>query len=250
MPGSMLRRLTKPGLFVTGTDTAVGKSVVASAIAEHLSRRTGLRVGAIKPIASGCELRDGVVVNEDAERLAAAIGHRFRREVICPQEYFTSLTPAVAAQVEDRPVDWARIQRAFDVVEAESDVLVVEGAGGVYAPLDADVAVIDAIVALGLPALCVSRPGLGTINHTALTVDAIRRHGVACAGVVVNRFPANPTLAEETNLAQIARWTGMPLRCVVPEAYFVGYAVPAEVARAIDAVDWRASCDAAPPARA
>ena len=242
----MLRRLTKPGLFITGTDTGVGKSVVASAIAEHLRRAAGLRVGAFKPIASGCELRDGVVVNEDAERLAAAIGHRFTREVICPEEFFTNLTPAVAANIENRRVEWGRIQQALDVIEADSDVVVIEGLGGVYAPLDDDVALIDMIAMLGAPALCVSRPGLGTINHTVLTVEAIRQHGIECAGVVVNRFPANPSVGEETNLGQIERWTRMPIRCVVPEAYFVGYAVPPEVARAIGAVDWRALCGRRP----
>ena len=248
MPTIMLRPLTKPGLFVTGTDTGVGKSVVASAIAEHLRRTVGLRVGAIKPIASGCEQRDGVIVNEDAERLSAAIGHRFTRDVICPQEFFENLTPAVASKIEGRAVDWPRIQQAIDAIEAESDVIVIEGVGGLYAPLDEGIAVIDVIIALGAPALCVSRPTLGTINHTLLTIAAMRQRGVACAGVVVNRVPANAGLVERTNIEQIERWTRMPVRCVVPEAYFVGYAVPPEVARAIDAVDWRVLCDAPPHA--
>ena len=231
----MLRPLTKPALFVTGTDTGVGKSVVASAIADHLHRTSGLRVGAIKPVASGCD-----VVNEDAERLSAAIGRRFPLDVVCPQAYRSQLTPAVAARVEGRPLDWSAIARAMAIVEAESDVVIVEGAGGLFAPLDDERCVLDVIKMLGAPALCVSRPTLGTINHTALTVDAMRCHDVACCGVVVNRYPLAPGLTERTNLEEIARWAKVPVRCVVPEAYFVGYDTPAEVTRAVAGVDWLA----------
>lgn len=238
----MLRRLRIPALFITGTDTGVGKSVVASAIAARLHTSSGRRVGAIKPVASGCDFRDGRIVNEDAERLSAAIGRRLPMDVICPQQYCSQLTPAVAARVEGRPLDWGAIQRALDVVEAQSDVMIVEGAGGLFAPLDDDHTVLDVIRMLGVPALCVSRPTLGTINHTAMTVDTMRCHDVACCGVVVNRYPAQPNIAEQTNLEQIARWSRVPVRCVVPEAYFVGYDVPAEVARAIEGVDWLALC--------
>lgn len=239
----MLRRLTKPALFVTGTDTGVGKSVVASAIADHLHRTSGWRVGAIKPVTSGCDVRDGRIVNEDAERLAAAIGHRLPMDVVCPVQYFHQLTPAVAAQVEGRPMDWGKIQRAIDAAESESDVLVIEGAGGLFAPLDDNHCVAHVIRLLGAPALCVSRPSLGTINHTTLTLDAMRCHDIVCRGVVVNRFPASPGTVEQTNLEQIARWAGnVPIRCVVPEAYFVGYSVPPEVMRAVGEVDWLSIC--------
>lgn len=245
MHAPMLRRLTKPALFITGTDTGVGKSVVASAIADRLHRTSGLRVGAIKPVASGCDAGGGRIVNEDAERLSAAIGGRFPLEVVCPQQYRSQLTPAVAARVEGRPLDWTAIARAFEIIEADSDVLIVEGAGGLFAPLDDERCVLDVMRMLGAPAVCISRPTLGTINHTAMTVDTMRCHDVACCGVIVNRYPAAPGLTERTNLEEIARWAKVPIRCVVPEAYFVGYDTPAEVARAVATVDWLSLCGTA-----
>lgn len=227
------------GLFVTGTDTGVGKTVVAAAIVDHFRRR-GLRVGALKPVATGCATdAGGKLMSEDADRLRAALGDRFSSDEICPVMYAETLTPSVAARRARQPVDWARIRAAIDRIVADSDVIVVEGLGGLHAPIDDRTRVIDLMRSLALPAVCVSRTRIGTINHTLLTVDALRAARVEVAGVVLNRLPMrDPGVADETNRDEIERLGGGPVRCVVPEAYFEGYTIPQAIAEVIDDVDW------------
>ena len=235
----MLPRLTIPGLFVTGTDTGVGKTVVASAIADHFRRR-GLRVGAFKPAASGCNVEsDGGLTSEDAERLRAAIGDRFSSRQICPELFAEPLAPAVAARRAGRQINWPNVRAMLLQIVSESDVIVIEGAGGIHSPIDDRTTILTLIRALALPTLCITRPSLGTLNHTVLTVDALRAARVECAGVVINRFPMrDPTVAEMTSREEIERLGGGPVRCVVPEAYFEGYAIPPAIAESIDSVDW------------
>lgn len=236
----MLRPLHKPALFVTGTDTNVGKTIVAAAIADAL-HRAGVRVGVFKPVASGCAPResDNCIVCEDAQMLGAVVDHRFDHDTICPFAYAERISPYIAARNENRPVDWSVVQAALDRIQAESDVVVIEGAGGLFVPLDVRTKVIDLIRQFGVPALCVSRPGLGTINHTVLTVEAMRARRVECVGVVVNRYPPDAGVVEQTNIDEIGRCAGVPVRAVVPEAYFDGFRIPAEIAAAVAPVDWR-----------
>ena len=235
----MLPRLTIPGLFVTGTDTGVGKTIVAAAIADHF-RRQGLRVGAFKPAAAGCDVdHEGNVVCEDAERLRAAIGDRFLSSQICPEMFVEPLAPAVAARREGRPIDWSHVRAMLAEIVSGSDIIIIEGIGGIHAPLDDRTTVLTLIRALVMPTVCVTRPSLGTLNHTMLSVEALRSARVECAGVVINRFPMrDPTVAEQTAREEIERLGGGPVRCVVPEAYFEGYAIPTAIADAIDLVDW------------
>jgi dethiobiotin synthetase len=124
----------------------------------------------------------------------------------------------------------------------QSDVLIVEGVGGVMVPIARKILVLDMIGWLGLPSLIVARAGLGTINHTLLTALALRNAGAAIAGVVINKYPPEtPPAAEETNPRAIEKWGTVPILCMVPE--FKGPAIPklpGEVAGAVDAVDWLA----------
>src|SRR5688572_20209790 len=182
----MLQPVTLPGLFITGTDTGDGKTLVAGAIADWFRRRHK-RVGVLKPIATGCVHRREGLVSEDAEFLAHCAEARFPLDVICPVRYAEPLAPSVAAERAKRPVDWDAIRRSLRIIEAGSDVMIVEGVGGVMVPLDASHTVIDLARWLRLPAVVVARPNLGTINHTLLTVKALRDAGVVVAGVVINR---------------------------------------------------------------
>src|SRR6266545_547823 len=125
----MLRAGQIPGLFITGTDTGVGKTVIACAIAVAL-RRTGSRVGVFKPVATGCVHRREGLISEDAELLAHHADCRQPLDVICPQRYSEALAPAVAAQRAKQPVDWDVVQRSFDTIARGSDVMVAEGVGG------------------------------------------------------------------------------------------------------------------------
>lgn len=227
-----LTPLRRPALFVTGTDTDVGKSVVAAAIARHLHLTSGLRVGVCKPVASGCADR-----NEDAERLRAAIDGRLPIDLVGPQSFKAAVSPKLAAAMEGRVIDVARIDAALDAIQTQSDVLIVEGAGGVFVPIDDETNVIDWIARLGVPTVVVARSGLGTINHTALMVEALRSRGIAVAGVVMNRWGGTPL--EGDNRAEIERVARVRVLCAVPETKVASDATPGEVLAAIEGLNWR-----------
>jgi dethiobiotin synthetase len=228
-----------PGLFVTATDTDVGKTVIAGAIANHFFR-WGKRVAVLKPVATGCVSRREGLVSEDAEFLASCADVRFPLDVICPVRYREPLAPAVAADRAKEPVDWEAVNRSIRMMSAQGDVIVVEGVGGVMVPLDAGHTVLDLAKSLGLPAVVVARAGLGTINHTLLTVEALRRAGVTVAGVVINRYPPDTApVAEETNPRYIERHGKVPVLAIVPNyAGLKRPPLPASITSPIDLVDW------------
>jgi dethiobiotin synthetase len=234
----MLRPLKIPGLFITATDTGVGKTVIASAIANWFHRR-GKRVGVCKIVATGCILRGDQLVSEDAESLARASGSRFPLEVVCPIRYAEPLAPAVAAERAGVSLDWSLLQQSLDTLASQSDVLIVEGVGGVMVPMDDRHTVLDVAAWLKLPAIVVARPALGTINHTVLTVNALRAAGFDVAGVVINRCLANSAdVAEQTNPAAIEKWGRVPVLCRVPEEAISPDHLSARLAAALDGIDW------------
>ncbi len=238
MEDSVLSPIPIPGLFITGTDTGVGKTVIAGAIAQWFARR-GAAVAVAKPIATGCQHRREGLVSEDAEFLASAADARHPLDQICPMRYAEPLAPAVAAEREGNPVDWPVIDKALQQMCVGSNVIIVEGVGGIAVPLDEQVTVLHVAHWLRLPTIIVARAGLGTINHTLLTVGALRSAGVEVAGVVVNRYPAeNAGMAEETNPQAIEKWGGVPVLCIVPEEPVKRASVPVEIAAAVDTVDW------------
>ena len=235
----MLRPPTIPGLLITGTDTGIGKTVIAGAIAAWFNQR-GQRVGVVKPAASGCVKRREGLVSEDAEFLAHCADARQPLDVIAPQRFLEPLAPAVAAQRLGVALDWTAIQRSLDVTARESDVLIVEGVGGIMVPMDEQHTKLDVAAWLKLPAVVVARPALGTINHTILTVDALRSRNVPVAGVVINRYPAeNANVAEETNPRAIEKWGKVPVLCIVPDVREpIERRIPADIAAAVGMVDW------------
>lgn len=224
---------------MTGTDTGVGKTVVAGAVANWFMRR-GYRVGVCKPIASGCEHRREGLVSEDAEFLAHCANSRQPLDLICPQRYAEPLAPAVAAERAGQPVDWAVVQRSMDLIAQKSDRMVIEGVGGVMVPLDGRHTVLDLMAWLGIPAVLVARAGLGTINHTLLSIQALRQNGIRIAGVVINGYPADsPGVAEETNPRVIEKWGKVKILCILPQIQQLQMPhLPADILGAIDAVDW------------
>ena len=238
-----LRRIAIPGLFVTGTDTDVGKTVIAGAIAAWF-RRQGSRVAVLKPIATGCERRREGLVSADAEFLAHCADSPHPLDLICPQRYFEPLAPAVAAERAGQPVDWAAVQRSIDLMSRDSDVIIVEGVGGAMVPLDERHTVRDLTGWLGLPSVVVARAGLGTINHTLLTVETMRQVG-RVAGVVINRYPAESAgAADETNPRTIAKWARVPILCIVPDEPMPGTpGLPRGVVAATEIVDWQRFAD-------
>ena len=240
-PTASIPRLRPPGiggLFITGTDTGVGKTLVAGAIASHF-RRQGRRVGVLKPCATGCVRRREGLVSEDAEFLAFCADARRPLDIICPQRYAEPLAPSVAARRAGQPLDWESIQRSLDMIGSASDVIVVEGVGGIMVPMDDCHTVLDVARWLNLRPVVVARPALGTINHTLLTVNALRDAGLSVAGVVINRYPAESAdVAEETNPREIERCARVPVLCIVPDEPTIAGHLPAGVLAAIDQVDW------------
>jgi dethiobiotin synthetase len=206
------------GVFVTGTDTGVGKTWIAAGLTAALRRR-GVNAVYFKPIQSGCPKIRGRIVPTDAGFARELAGLKEPLEVLTPIALRLPLAPGVAAARERVEVDLNRVATIFRELAAKYDYLVVEGAGGLYVPLlNTKFLVLDLIRWLRLPLVVVARAGLGTINHTALTVLAARGNGAAVAGVVINRYPATPGLAEQTNPQVIQDLTGAPILGLVPEA--------------------------------
>jgi dethiobiotin synthetase len=236
----MLQPLKIPGLFITGTDTGIGKTVVTGAIARHLKLR-GRRVAVSKPVASGCERRREGLVSEDAEYIAHCADTPHPLDDVCPQRFAEPLAPAVAAARAGQAVNWAEIQRSHDLMTIGADCMLVEGAGGIMVPLDEQATVLDLIRWCGLPTVVVARPNLGTINHTVLTVQRLQDAGVKVVGVVINRYPPGTAgVAEETSPRWIERLAKTKVLCLVPDIPHTTAPPPADIMAAIDQVDWQA----------
>ncbi len=196
--------MTQSGLFVTGTDTNIGKTHVATLIVRAL-RANGHRVGAYKPVCSGAVLDStGTAQWEDIERLRAALGVDWPDDAISPQRFLAPLAPPLAARAEGRTVDFGRLVSGIKWWRGKVDLLIVEGAGGLLAPVAETETAADLAQAIGFPLVIVARCGLGTINHTLLTVEAARRRGLSIAGVVLNQsHPGDDRALAEANAAEI-----------------------------------------------
>jgi dethiobiotin synthetase len=205
------------GIFVTGTDTDVGKTWVAAGLTAAL-RKLGLQAVYFKPIQSGCLQEGEFLVPTDARFARDVAGLTEPLEVLTPIALRLPLAPAVAAAHAGVEVDLERLAAGVRDLASRYEFLVVEGAGGLYVPLSgSQFLVLDLIQWLRLPLVVVARAGLGTINHTALTVKAALAAGITVAGVIFNRYPQNPGLAEETNPGMVAAITGVPILGRLPE---------------------------------
>lgn len=204
-------------LFITGTDTGVGKTTVSSSIVRHWHSQ-GQRIGAYKPVASGCEFTsEGQPFWGDVEAYFEALHGQFPRDRICPQSFAAPLAPPVAARQAGRSVDAELLLSGARWWESQVDSLLVEGAGGLLSPLTETESNADLAVALGYPVLVIARLGLGTINHTLLTVEAAQRRGLQIKGVILNAAqPAGPDESVNTNPEELARRCPAPFLGVLP----------------------------------
>ncbi len=204
--------MTLPGLFVVGTDTGVGKTVVASSIARAW-REAGRRVGVLKPVASGAGWLDGRLIAGDTLSLLDSIGGDVPPDRVTPIVFEEPLAPHVAARRLGSPLLMDDLSRAVSESlfwwEDRADVMVVEGVGGLLCPLAEGATVADLAVFLDYPLLIVARRGLGTLNHTLMTVEAARMRSLRVAGVVLNgASPTTDPVAEATNAGELARRLG------------------------------------------
>lgn len=247
--------LKQPGLFVTGTDTAVGKTVVTCAVAWWLRQR-GHGVGVCKPFATGCRREREGLVNEDAEALSYFADYRQPLEVINPIRYAPPLAPAVAARETKEPIDFQRLRRCLGLIDESCDAMLVEGVGGLLVPIDESHTVLDVIKELGYPVLVVTRAGLGTLNHTAMTVRLLKQARCRIAGLIINNYPspASSAILENTgpcrddpSVSTNPHWlhemTGVPILAMVPRCAAQDLApeqgrMPAIIHESIAGTDW------------
>jgi len=218
------------GCFVTGTDTGVGKTVLAAALAAAL-RAQGVRVGAFKPVVTGLdEPEPGRPA--DHELLGAAAG--VAPDAVAPLRFGPAVSPHLAAELAGTAIDAAALVAAAQAAGARADVLIVEGVGGLLVPLTVGFSVRDLAVALGLPVVVAARPGLGTISHTLLTVEAARGAGLEVRAVVLTPWPDEPSAMERSNRATIERIAGVPMATLGPVGTGVGELAAAGAALPLD----------------
>lgn len=197
------------GLFVTGTDTGVGKTRI-SAILAHLLNNRGMVVRPRKPVESGCLRGEGGLVPADAAILQAAAGSNELLAQICPYRFESALSPERAAALADKNLTLEDVAAVCRQGVATSDFLLVEGAGGFYSPLASGVLNADLADALSLPVLLITSDRLGAINQTLLAVEAIKRRGLSLAGVILNQVAADID-PKMDNAAELSRWLDEPV---------------------------------------
>jgi len=186
-----------PGIFITGTDTDVGKTAVAVAVARQLVG-CGVRVGVYKPVATG-----GL---GDAQALWEAAGRPLTLAAVCPQSFAAPISPPHSARAEARQVDEPLLERGLDPWRQASDFLIVEGAGGLFSPLSDAVSNADLAARLGLPLVVVDAARLGAIGRTLAAVTAARARGlVVAASVLSHTVPVDPGDPDPTSAGRIAR---------------------------------------------
>ncbi len=223
--------LALDGVFVTGTDTGVGKTATAAAIG-LAARARGREAIPLKPAQTGWDGR----IAGDAEFVQAVLGTAEPAEAVCPYRLRAPLAPAVAAALEGVRLDPERVRERYEDLRSRHDLVVVEGAGGLLVPFSDGVDMAGLAALLDLPVIIVARPGLGTLNHTLLTVEAAHRRGLSVLGVVLSGMPEEPGPAALTNPGALARLSPVPLLGVLP--YDPGLDV--EAGRAGDIARWGA----------
>jgi len=204
------------GIFVTGTDTGVGKTVVACALVRGL-REGGARVAVMKPVASGAFRTPEGLRNTDALALMEAAGpeRSDTYDEVNPYCFEPAISPHIAAREAGIDVDTSMIRQKYDRLSADADWVVVEGAGGWYAPINEHQTMADLAWALSVPALLVVGLKLGCLNHAQLTRLGVESHGVRLAGWVVSGIDRHMTRVE-ANLETLERLFGEPPLAVVP----------------------------------
>jgi dethiobiotin synthetase len=221
------------GLFVTGTDTGVGKTILSAALLAAMSA-AGEPVRAHKPVVTGLDEPPGEWP-ADHELLAAAAG--MQPEDVSPLRYGPAVSPHLAARLAGEEIDPdGLVARARKAGEGEVS-LIVEGVGGLLTPLSEDYTVRDLAAALGLPVLIAARPGLGTINHTLLTLQSARTAGLDVHAVVLTPWPAEPSVLEHSNRETIARLGDVEVE--VEGLGHVASPAVADLARVGDTLPWR-----------
>ncbi len=204
------------GIFITGTDTGVGKTLVAAGIASAFRER-GINVGVMKPIHTGCKTRKGTLIPEDSVKLAKSASVEDSLGLITPYSFREPVAPFVAATENNVVINPERIIKSFKTLCKRHEYMIIEGIGGVLVPITQSFYLADLIKRLKLPALIVTRPGLGTINHTMLTINCLKERKTPLIGIVINYSrKGENTLAERSCSETIESLSGIPVIGTIP----------------------------------
>lgn len=207
------------GVFITGTDTGVGKTVVAAAILSALVKG-GADAIPMKVIQTGCTTSSGKLVAPDLEFVLSRAGlnpsHK-DRELMCPYRFKPACSPHLAAAMAGRTISLTRIAKCFRTLALKHEMVIVEGAGGILAPIAGGRTMLDLMKTFHLPVILVARPGLGTINHTLLSINELRHARIQLAGVIFNQTePGKPGFIEKDNLKMVAKLGRVKILGCVP----------------------------------
>jgi dethiobiotin synthetase len=185
------------GVFITGTDTGVGKTYVGAQLAKAL-RDKGINVGVMKPIETGCRMRRGILYPSDGYALKRAAKAEDSIDLIVPIQLRKPLAPLVAAKLERKKIDLKKIDRTYQTLRKRHEFVIVEGAGGALVPIQEDFFMIDLAKRLKLPVILVIGNRLGAINHALLTIEAIQKRSLPFAGWILNDLQST-SLSSKTN---------------------------------------------------
>ena len=204
------------GFFVTGTDTGVGKTVIAAALIKAAGL-LGVKACGMKPVETGCAREGHVMVPSDGMFLKEIAHMDETVSHITPCCFEHELAPMVSAEMEGITVDLNKIRGAFDKLGRTYQAIIVGGVGGLLVPIKKDYFVLDLAKEMSLPLIVVARPGLGTINHTLLTVNYALKEGLEVAGIIINHtYQSEDGMAEETNPKAIEQLSPGPLIGIFP----------------------------------
>jgi dethiobiotin synthetase len=192
------------GIFVTGTDTGVGKTVVAAGLV-RLARKAGICAIAVKPIETGCQVRSGVLFPEDGAFLREAAERHLSLDECVPFRFSLPASPARAAAMEGRSLKVSDVEEHVRALAEDADLTIVEGAGGLMVPIQGRLMMIDLAERLRYPTLLVGRTKLGTLNHTLLSVTALKDRGMSVAGIVLSCSAPDTGPEEEFTAGDLAR---------------------------------------------
>jgi dethiobiotin synthetase len=206
-------KLTK--LFFAGTDTDVGKTFAAALVAQML-RNEGKNVGVYKPVESGCHEVDGERIAEDAIRLWEAAGRPRSLAEVCPQRFLAPLAPPEAASAEGKTVDEDLLLSGMVPWEQDSDVLIIEGVGGLFSPVADGILNVDLARQLEAMLIIVSANRLGAIHQSLATCAAASHHGVEPSGIILCDSTGASELSAASNARQIARFSHVPILASIP----------------------------------
>lgn len=207
------------GIFVTGSDTGIGKTVVTACLVSLLSNK-GLDVGVMKPIETGCPKRNARLVPRDATFLKEVSRSKDDLSLINPYRFSKPSAPLIAAEIDHKGIKIGKISSAYKKLREKHDILFVEGAGGLLVPLTRKLTNLDLILELNIPMIVVVGSRLGAVNHALLTLNWAKENSVKVLGIFINRL--NPSarsrksLVERTNPGLIQSFTEVPILGIVP----------------------------------